>query len=284
MGGGRAIGVISLGLPNLELFGRLLLGSSCGQSPTGTCFPRRVLGSVRLTRPAALWLAGYGLVSLVNVTAELLGVDALSVGSLFFAMPSLIGVVLASGTVRARLGPIVAALLFSWLGDWVGDLSNTILTKIGFFLAAQACYTAAFWPLRASSLLRRRGWTAAYALTVGGALAWAATAAGAMAPAVAVYGCAVGLMVALATGVHPLTAVGAGSFLISDFLIGLTTFVAPGAYPRAGVLIKASYLIGQLLMVSGIVAQPAPSTLGVGRRDAAGRRRWTRSRGRSASR
>jgi uncharacterized membrane protein YhhN len=72
------------------------------------------------------------------------------------------------------------------------------------------------------------------------------------------------LMTALATGAHPLTGIGAGSFLISDFLIGLTTFAVPTSSPTARAVIKATYLIGQLLITWGLTVDteqrlPTPS-------------------------
>jgi hypothetical protein len=69
------------------------------------------------------------------------------------------------------------------------------------------------------------------------------------------YGCSVGMTLMLATGGHPLTAVGAGSFLVSDFLIALTTFVRPHRSRWAGCVFKATYLVGQLLIVSGTRAR-----------------------------
>jgi len=171
-------------------------------------------------------------------------------------MPSLLATVLADGPLQTSTSLVVAALLFSWLGDWVGDLGSGVLIKLVFFLAAHICYVAAFWPFRTGSILKRRGWCLIYTLVVGALLAWVAMAAGTMSAAVLVYGCSIGLMSALASGVHPLTAVGAGSFLISDFLIAVTTFVLPTRSRWAGCVIKASYLMGQLLIVSGTRARP----------------------------
>jgi len=193
-------------------------------------------------------------VSLASIAAELLRLRPVSVASLFFAMPSLAGVVWASRPIRARLGLVLAALLWSWLGDWVGDLNDSVLVKIAFFLPAQLCYVAAFWPFRASSLLRRPAWSFTYAAAAGLSIVGISTAAGSMAPAVLAYGCSVVLMAALATGVHPLTGIGAGSFLISDFLIGLTTFAVPTSSPTARAVIKATYLMGQLLIARGVMA------------------------------
>jgi len=41
-------------------------------------------------------------------------------------------------SVTSRLELRVAALVFSWLADWVGDLSRTVSTKLAFLLTAHA--------------------------------------------------------------------------------------------------------------------------------------------------
>ncbi len=221
----------------------------------------RDLGSVKLTESAAFWLAGYGVVSAVNVTSELFELHRLSSVSLFLAMPSLVATVLADESLQDSSWLVVAALLYSWLGDWVGDLGTTVVVKLVFFLAAHICYVAAFWPYRAGSILERWEWCVIFALVVGASVAWVAMRAGTMSPAVLVYGCSVGLMAGLATGVHPLTAAGAASFLVSDFLIALTTFVLPTRSRWAGGIIKASYLTGQSLIVFGTRARRVNASL-----------------------
>ena len=111
------------------------------------------LGCIKLVESAAFWSAGYGVVALVDVAAELFALDRLSWASLFLAMPSLAATVLAGGPLETSSSLVVAALLFSWLGDWVGDLSTGVLIKLLLFLGAQICYVAAFWPFRSGSVL-----------------------------------------------------------------------------------------------------------------------------------
>jgi uncharacterized membrane protein YhhN len=113
--------------------------------------------SVSATDRAACCLAAYGVVSLVTVSSEVFERKAVSSVSLSLAMPSLVGTVLAARTATVRRSLIVAALIFSWLGDWVGDLSGTVSIKLAFFAAARACYVRAFWPMRSGSILTRLG-------------------------------------------------------------------------------------------------------------------------------
>jgi uncharacterized membrane protein YhhN len=229
------------------------LSRSGRTAPAGSIIGQCHLGSVEPAGSAPRWLTGYGVVSLVTVTAELLRLRPAAVVSLFCAMPSLAGVALASRPVRTRLGLVLTALLMSWLGDWVGDLTS-VRVKLSFFLLAQLCYVAAFWRFRADSVLRRPAWCLAYGVTTGVSVLIISRSAGSMAPAVLAYGCSIALMTALATGAHPVTGIGAGSFLISDFLIGLTTFAVPTSSPTARAVIKATYLIGQLLIIRGLTA------------------------------
>lgn len=216
--------------------------------------PPELVG-VGLTETAAGCLIGYGLVSLVNVTSEVFEQDRVSAVSLSLAMLSLVMTVPALRPIQVRLSLVVTALFFSWLGDWVGDLSATVSVKLACFLAVHICYAAAFWPFRTGSIVTKPGWCVVYTLLAGVSLAWVAMAAGTMSPAVLAYGCSVSLMAALATGVHPITAVGAGSFLISDVVIAVTTCVVPTKSRWTHAAIKASYLLGQLLIVCGTRAR-----------------------------
>ena len=75
---------------------------------------------------------------------------------------------------------------------------------------------------------------------------------GGLAVPVAVYATALVTMAVLATGVSPSTAVGAIFFLLSDSLIAMTglTDLLP---EWAGSLIMPTYIVGQLLIVLGVL-------------------------------
>jgi uncharacterized membrane protein YhhN len=55
---------------------------------------------------------------------------------------------------------------------------------------------------------------------------------------------------------HPFTAGGAVCFLISDFPISVTTFVVPTTSRWARAAVQASYLVGQFLIMCGILIRP----------------------------
>ncbi|MDX6225843.1 MAG: hypothetical protein QOE64_2219, partial [Frankiales bacterium] len=83
-----------------------------------------------------------------------------------------------------------------------------------------------------------------------------------LAPAVFAYGIVLGAMALLATGVHRLSGIGAAIFLTSDTVIIVNTFVLPGRIPLSGIVIMATYLTGQLLIILGVLrASQLSSTL-----------------------
>jgi uncharacterized membrane protein YhhN len=211
---------------------------------------------MKLGRAARVWLTAYVVVSLVDLVAQFLHRPVVALVALALAMPTLLGFLLTARP-RDRLTTMVAiGLVFSWCGDMFGA---AILIKIAFFLIAQLCYAAAFWPYRARSVLRRRPLVAAlYGVAVLIIIIVVAPPAGVLAPAVIIYAATIGSMAVLATGISRATAVGAAIFIASDTIIALTTFVVPGVIPLDMFWIMATYLTAQLLIVLGVVRAPAP--------------------------
>ncbi len=198
----------------------------------------------------------------------------------WFLMPLLAGWVLAAASARPR-GRLVrltlAALAASWLGDTVPDLvpsSSSFLVMVGFFLCAQLCYIAAFWPFRARSAVRsprpgssaRPRWRPAGAVAYGGALVALVVAcapgAGSLLIPTVVYGVCLVSMAALATGVNGRVALGGAIFLVSDSLIALHAFTSWYAVPQHGFWVMLTYVVGQALIASGVVAQRRGGTSG----------------------
>ena len=71
--------------------------------------------------------------------------------------------------------------------------------------------------------------------------------------AVIFYAIVIATMVTTATGTPVwVAAVGAMLFAISDWMIGYNRFVQPFAWARVGVM--ATYHIGQLLLIAGLIA------------------------------
>ncbi len=146
---------------------------------------------------------------------------------------------------------VVIALGFSWLGD----LSAPVLIKIGFFLVAQIVYIVAFRPYWRRSLIARPPLLIAYGIALAALIGVVAAAAGPLAGPVAVYGASLAVMAVLATGVGRLTGIGGALFLISDIVLAVELFVAPGAIPYALLVNMALYLPAQLMITLGVLQQ-----------------------------
>lgn len=224
-----------------------------------------------LTSVARIWLAAYVVVAVAQVCAEGFALPAIDLLLVVLAMPALAGVLLSSVSVRDRLSRLVLlALGFSWLGDWVGDLIQPhIVVKIIFFFVGHLCYIAAFWPMRSRSVLRRPVIVVGYAVVIAALLVWVIPDTGRLGPAMIIYGCTLGVMAVLATGVHVLAGIGGAAFVISDLSIVVLYFVLPGQIERPGVIIMSTYLLAQLLIVLGVIASSGSTR---GRADAVGPR------------
>ncbi|MBP6382592.1 MAG: lysoplasmalogenase [Pseudomonadales bacterium] len=170
---------------------------------------------------------------------------------------------LAAASVRLMRGAwrrgMVAALLFSALGDWLlgmnGVTGNLFTAGLGSFLLAQLAYAQLFWRHRSPD--RRRRWLAACYLPVAAVLAWLVLPeAGAMAVPVTLYMLAITAMVTgAALADRPLMLLaGALAFAFSDATIAINKFLAP--VPQSGLVIMLSYYLAQWLLWRGALREP----------------------------
>ena len=205
-------------------------------------------------RSSRLALGCFGAVAAVDLVAELLGWRSVAFGCRMLLMPLLAWCVCASGPVRRRsVILLLVALGFSW---W-GDLSAAVLVKIAFFLVAQIVYVVAFWPSWRQSLIARPPLAVAYGLALTAVVALVATVAGQLAVPVGVYGTSLAVMALLATGMGRLTGLGGALFLVSDIVLAVELFVAPGTIPYALFVNMALYLPAQLLITLGVLRRVA---------------------------
>lgn len=147
------------------------------------------------------------------------------------------------------------ALVFSWIGDLLlmgeGELFF-ILGLLGF-LGAQICYISGFRPFVSAGPLRGRPW-----LILPYLIYWVVLLAllmgdlGPLLVPVLIYSLALLTMAVLALGLSPLTGLGGALFLISDSLIALTA-LSDRLGPSAGDWIMPTYILGQLLIVRGVL-------------------------------
>jgi uncharacterized membrane protein YhhN len=208
-------------------------------------------------RTARAWLVAYLVVSLCNVLAGLLDARALEIVSKVLLMPLLLAFFTAclDGLEHRLVRWVTAALVFSWIGDLllIGEGDLFFVLGLVAFLGAQICYIVGFRPYAALGPLRTRPWLALPYLAYGAVLlALLLPDLGGLAVPVVIYAGALVTMAVLATGVSPPTAVGAIFFLLSDSLIALTglTDLLPDS---AGSLIMPTYILGQLLIVVGVL-------------------------------
>ncbi|GAA1085920.1 lysoplasmalogenase [Nocardiopsis metallicus] len=202
----------------------------------------------------------FGLLALVHLGIQLLGLDDWSRPTQVLLMPAL-ALVLVAAVRRPRerlLTLAIVALVFSWLGDTApafasGDVA--FLLMVGFFLVAQVVYVVAFWPYRArSALYRRRALLIPYVGFVA-VLVWlCAPHTGRLLVPVLLYGLILGLMAILATGLNPRVAIGGALFLVSDALIALRAFAPGWDLPQGGFWVMSTYIAAQTLIVLGLLA------------------------------
>lgn len=205
-------------------------------------------------RRPLLWLlvAAFVVCSVLDLASEFAGWDTAANVLRTLALPLLIGCLFAA---RPRLSRtivlVLGALLFSWLGDTLGQ--TAFLVKIALFLIAQWFFIGAFWPYRATSLLRRPAPVIGYAALLVILIMVLARAAGDLALPVVVYGVSLTTMAILASGLGWWGTVGGLSFMISDTLLGMKEFYDLPAPNLMDFLIMLTYLVAEVLLVRGAV-------------------------------
>jgi uncharacterized membrane protein YhhN len=197
-------------------------------------------------------VVAFGLVSILDLVAEAASWKQAALMFRLLAMPLLTTVlIMARGGGDRIVRLVIAALLFSWLGDTIGGVDQ--LLKLCFFLLAHVCYIIAFWPERRSSMLVRPWALVGYVilLIVMGVLLL--PRAGGLAVPVMIYGCAVVLMAVLAGGLGRIGTIGGLVFVISDALIGILWFYRPSPVGLMDFSIMLSYLVAQTLLVTAVI-------------------------------
>ena len=209
----------------------------------------------RLLRSRLAWaFAPYIVVSVVHVIALAMQ-SPVAPPTKLLLMPLLaLPVILAAPRLKPRvaLALILAALLFSWLGDGAGDLfpdAPTLPLMLLFFGIAHLAYIALFWRYLRSR--RFPWWALVYALWWVGMLVFLAPSLGDLFIAVALYGIVLGGTAALASRCHPVVATGGAFFLISDTVLAMRLFRPETMPDWTSPLVMITYTLGQGLIVAG---------------------------------
>lgn len=196
--------------------------------------------------------------STVHVIALAFHNDALAAPTKLGLMPLLAFAVLVGARGLRATAPIallLAAILFSWLGDGAGvfvPFLPTLPMMLAFFGIAHLAYIALFWrhlrirkfPLAAALLIV---WWAAMVIVI-------APSAKELAVAVAAYGVVLGLTAAFATRCSPMVLVGALFFLASDTILAFMLFLPDLTPPITDAAVMFTYTLGQGLIAAGALA------------------------------
>lgn len=155
---------------------------------------------------------------------------------------------------RAVVALLLAALLFSWLGDSAGAFFPTLPElplMLGFFGIAHIGYIVLF--LRFARIRRLPWWTLAYVAWWVGMLSILGPHTGGLFPAVAAYGLVLAGTAATAARCHPIVTIGGAFFLASDSILAFRLFL-PEALPGwMSPAVMITYTIGQGLIVWGML-------------------------------
>ena len=224
-----------------------------GRTPR-TCQTASVLN----LRTAPAWLAAYLVAGALNVVGVFTDTGWLATITKPLLMPLLLLYFIAA--LNGDQSPVVAwvkrALVFSWIGDLMlmGDGDLFFMLGLLGFLGAQICYISGFRAYVNQGPLRGRPW-----LILPYLVYWVLLIAllfsdlGPMLIPVLIYSFALLAMAVLALGVSPLTGLGGALFLLSDSLIALTA-LSDRLGDGAGDWIMPTYIVGQLLIVRGVLA------------------------------
>jgi uncharacterized membrane protein YhhN len=199
----------------------------------------------------------FALVSAAHIVALSIPADAFAGATKLWLMPLLVLAVFWGGRGSGwgtTYTLLFLALAFSWIGDgaatFVPQLPELPTMLLSFGLA-HLCYIALFW--RFLAVRRIPAWAAVYALWWVVLLAVLWPTIGALLIAVALYGVVLGGTAVAASRCHPLVAIGAAVFLVSDTVLAFLLFT-PSLMPAwTDPLVMLTYCTGQGLIAAGVI-------------------------------
>ncbi|WP_217184377.1 lysoplasmalogenase family protein [Streptomyces sp. AC495_CC817] len=170
-------------------------------------------------------------------------------------MPLLaVPVVVSARRLRPRITLVLllAALLFSWLGDGAGALFPglpELPLMLGFFGIAHLAYIALF----VRHLTRRRmpWWALVYAAWWIAMISVLGPHTGGLLVGVAIYGLILGCTAAFSARCQPLIATGGAFFLASDTILAFRLFVPDTLPSWSSPAVMLTYTLGQGLIIAG---------------------------------
>jgi uncharacterized membrane protein YhhN len=214
----------------------------------------------------AFWSLIFILLTLLDATAAGMGVNTMHQVVKPMLMPALLLLLLCVKTPIAEKKLIIAALLFSWLGDvlllFESKHALFFIAGLASFLITHICYIIYFLRVKAShpSLIRKQPWIAALVAGYGVSLVmFLLPRLGGMKIPVTLYAVVICNMVIFSFHVfnrlskpsNLLFVMGALLFTASDSMLAVNKFYQP--FAGAGVLIMLSYCAAQYCIVMGVV-------------------------------
>ncbi|WKT88255.1 lysoplasmalogenase family protein [Microbacterium maritypicum] len=155
-------------------------------------------------------------------------------------------------TPRITMFLLLAALLFSWLGDGAGAFfpaGPELPLMLLFFGIAHVAYILLF--VRHLSTRRMPWWALVYAAWWVAMIALLGPHTGGLLVAVALYGLILGATAAFSARCHPLVAVGGAFFLASDTILAFRLFLPDSLPSWSSPAVMLTYVIGQGLIIAG---------------------------------
>lgn len=223
--------------------------------------------------PMAWAFLPYAVISVTHVV--LLAIDSPAAGPTKLLLLPLLAlpVLVFAPRIRSRgaLALLIAALLFSWLGDGAGVLfpaAPELPLMLLFFGITHLAYIALF--VRHLSRRRMPWWALVYAAWWIAMMIGLGPHVGGLLVAVAIYGLVLGSTAAFSTRCHPVVAVGGAFFLASDTILALRLFLPDSLPPWSSPAVMLTYTLGQGLIVAGalISLRTRVPALATRRRDA----------------
>ena len=228
-----------------------------------------------------LW-AQYITVSMFNIGAAATAYAPLNYATKPLLMPLLIVIfwLTVRPVPRSWTFGILMGLTFSLFGDialmFMGD--RAFMAGLIAFLIAHVSYFMAFWyysveqrstmPNVRGNFPRRWWWLLPFVALWVGLNTWLAPSLHELQIPVGVYSLAICFMAAYAVHIQPLTQgrgrvllVGVLLFMASDMIIALTKFAPAYAPPMPTVWIMLLYIVGQALIVRGVIRVVSSSSM-----------------------
>lgn len=153
---------------------------------------------------------------------------------------------------RSTLLLLLAAVLFSWLGDGAGAFfpaAPELPLMLLFFGIAHVAYIVLF--ARHLAVRRMPWWALVYVAWWIAMIVFLGPRTGGLLIGVAIYGLVLGGTAAFSARCHPLIAVGGAFFLASDTILAFRLFLPESLPAWSSPAVMLTYTLGQGLIVAG---------------------------------